>query len=121
MQSETGSTYSRRTARIDSRESSRRREKELVGDSDDEGQDVRFIDCDTARSARTASAQSSRNGSAAREKKTLTTQDIVSFYSCFYFFTITIPKIELHRQRCRVIVKILACVTRFSRIDQIYE
>ena len=76
VQSEASSTYSRRTAKLESRES-RRRERELVGDSDDDGQDIKFIDCDTART--TQSAQS-RTGSARKEKKTLSTQDIVSLH-----------------------------------------
>lgn len=48
--------------------------------SDDEGQDIKFIDCDTASttiSSCSRSAQGSRKGSASRIKRTLSTKDIL--------------------------------------------
>ena len=74
-------------------------EQKQPNQSDDEGQDIKFIDCDTASttiSSSSRSAQGSRKGSASRIKRALSTKDIVSlsdmhpnnlirYFESFYF------------------------------------
>ncbi|XP_005098087.2 protein phosphatase 1 regulatory subunit 7 [Aplysia californica] len=72
VQSDVSTSYSKRSSKgkPDSRECEMPQSL-----SDDEGQDVRFIDCDSARPV----SNQSRKSSARKERKTFTTQEIMDF------------------------------------------